>query len=94
MAKTQGSHGRQDIDVRDTDQWEGHEGDPTAAGAKWLNGLLALVAIAWVVAIVQIFRLPGPQEVRVNAESAIWMAVACSAGISTFILLIWKVHRA
>lgn len=102
MAKTQGSHGRQDMDVRttdqtankrDTDQWEGHEGEPTPAGGKWLNGLFAVVAIAWVVAMVQILRLPA-QEVRVNAESAIWMAIACSAGISTFILLIWKVHRA
>jgi hypothetical protein len=34
------------------------------------------------------------QEVRVGAESAIWMAVALSCGISTFILLFWKLHRA
>lgn len=103
MAQTQqGSHGRQDMDVRtsdrtasgrDTDQWEGHEGEPTSRGGKWLTAALVFVAIAWVVAMVQIFRLPV-QEVRVGAESAIWMAIALSCGIGTFILMVWKVHRA
>lgn len=102
MAKTQGSHGRRDMDVRttdqtadkrDTDQWEGHEGTPSSSGGKWLTGLLALVAVVWVVSMVQIFRLPV-QEVRVTLESAVWMALACSSGIATFILMVWKVHRA
>ncbi len=102
MVETQGSHGRRDMDVRTTDQtanergtdqWEGHEGEPTSSGGKWLTAMLAVVAVTWVVAIVQVFRLPV-QEVRVGAESAIWMAVALSCGISTFILLFWKLHRA
>lgn len=101
MAKKQGSQGRQDLDVpttdhtaseRNTGQWEGHEGEPSARGGKWLNGLFVVVAVVWVVAMVQILRLPT-QEVRVTAESAIWMAIAASCGISTFILLFWKLHR-
>jgi len=101
MAEAQASHGRKDMDVRATndtanqhtdDQWEGHEGEPTTRGGKFLTVLLAIVAIAWVVAMIQILRLPV-QEVRVTAESAIWMAVALSCGVSTFILGIWKLHR-
>ena len=102
MVETQGSHGRKDMDVRrtdetanqrDTDQWEGHEGEPTARGGKWLAAALAIVAVIWVVAMVQVLRLPT-QEVEVTAESAIWMAIAASCGIGTFILLVWKLHRA
>jgi len=102
MVETQGSHGRRDVDVRrtnetaserGTDQWEGHEGEPTSRGGKWLVALMAVVAVVWVVAMVQVLRMPT-QEVRVTGESAIWMAVAASCGISTFILLIWKLHRA
>lgn len=102
MVETQGSHGRKDMDVRrteetanrrETDQWEGHEGEPSAAGGKWLAGALAVVAAIWVVAMIQVVRLPE-QSVEVTAESAIWMAIAASCGIGTFILLVWKLHRA
>ncbi|MFS0884878.1 hypothetical protein [Aeromicrobium sp. 179-A 4D2 NHS] len=101
MAEAQASHGRKDMDVRatdqtanqrKTDQWEGHEGEPTKRAGKVLTALLVIVAIGWIVAMVQILRLPV-QEVRVTAESAIWMAVALSCGVSTFILGIWKLHR-
>ena len=102
MAEAQASHGRKDMDVRatdqtadkrGTDQWEGHEGEPTARGGKFMSALLVVVVIAWIVAMVQILRLPT-QEVRVTAESAIWMAVACASGVSVFVLGIWKLHRA
>lgn len=102
MAQAQASHGRNDMDVRatdrtadkrETDQWEGHEGEPSARGGTFLVVALAVVALAWIVAMVQILRMPT-QEVRVTTESAIWMGVACSSGIGTFILLIWKLHRA
>lgn len=94
MAGNQVPNERRDEDVpTSTEQWEGHEGTPTAGGGKWLGALLAVVVLAWIVAMVQIVRLPA-QEVRVTAESAIWMAIAAGSGISAFILLIWKLHRA
>lgn len=102
MAEAQASHGRNDMDVRatdetaskrGTDQWEGHEGEPTKRGGTFMTALFVVVLVAWLVAMFQILRMPT-QEVRVTAESAIWMAVAVSSGVSVFVLGIWKLHRA
>jgi hypothetical protein len=89
------SHRRSDVAdpaaERDTDAVK--PGEPTKRGGRVLVGLAAVMAVVWLVSLIQIFRLPVQGPLYTSGEAAIWTALAIVSAISTFLLGIWKIHR-
>ncbi|MFO6454444.1 MULTISPECIES: hypothetical protein [unclassified Aeromicrobium] len=69
------------------------EGEPTALGGRVMNLGLVLMAVLWVVSLVQLLRLPAQGPLATTGEAAVWTALAIASAISTFLLGVWKVHR-
>lgn len=79
-----------------TDEREGdavREGEPTVLGGRVMNIGLVLMAVLWVVSLVQLIRLPAQGQLTTTGEAAVWTALAIASAISTFLLGVWKVHR-
>lgn len=79
-----------------TEEREGdavREGEPTALGGRVMNIGLVLMAVLWVVSLVQLIRLPAQGALTTTGEAAVWTALAIASAISTFLLGVWKVHR-
>src|SRR5690606_35550981 len=70
------------------------EREPTALGGRVLNVATVIAAVAWVVAMWQLLRLPVEGVGITTMETALWTALGISAGIGTFLLGVWRVHRA
>jgi len=77
---------------RDTDALQ--PGEPTKRGGRVLGAGIVVMALVWVFSLIQIFRLPVQGPLVTTGESAIWTAVAIASAIATFLLGVWKVHRA
>lgn len=69
-------------------------GEPTILGGRVLNVAIAVALLAWIVALWQLFQLPVGGSGVTEMNTALWTALGIGAGISTFVLGIWKVHRA
>lgn len=69
------------------------EGEPTVLGGRVLNIAIVIAVIAWIVAVIQLFRLPAAGTEVTQMETALWTALGIAAGIGTFLLGVWKVHR-
>lgn len=79
-----------------TEEREGdavREGEPTVLGGRVMNIGLVLMAVLWVVSLVQLIRLPAQGPLTTTGEAAVWTALAIASAISTFLLGVWKVHR-
>lgn len=68
-------------------------GKPTTRGGRVLAVATVLMAIVWVVSLIQVVRLPVQGPLHTSGEAAIWTALAIASAIATFLLGVWKVHR-
>lgn len=67
-------------------------GDSTKLGGEVLLAAVILAVITWAVALSQIVAIPEAQQQ--SMQMALWTAVAIASGISMFLLIVWKAHRA